>query len=196
MTGGGAMEPVLEVRNLNTYYTEGRLLFGQKGRRHQVLKDVSFTIGQGEIVGLVGESGSGKTTLARTILGFVNDYEGQIIHHSDRPQMVFQDPFGSLNPSFTIGKILEEPLIIKGGYTAGQRKDEVYEMLRQVGLDESYAERMPNELSGGQRQRVAGVRFGALPHFIFTPSPLGMPPLPSLRGAQNVQKGGNLELEH
>lgn len=149
------MEPVLEVRNLNTYYTEGRLLFGQKGRRHQVLKDVSFTIGQGEIVGLVGESGSGKTTLARTILGFVNDYEGQIIHHSDRPQMVFQDPFGSLNPSFTIGKILEEPLIIKGGYTAGQRKDEVYEMLRQVGLDESYAERMPNELSGGQRQRVS-----------------------------------------
>ena len=75
MTGGGAMEPVLEVRNLNTYYTEGRLLFGQKGRRHQVLKDVSFTIGQGEIVGLVGESGSGKTTLARTILGFVNDYD-------------------------------------------------------------------------------------------------------------------------
>ena len=149
------MEPVLEVRNLNTYYTEGRSLFGQKGRRHQVLKDVSFTIGQGEIVGLVGESGSGKTTLARTILGFVNDYEGQIIHHSDRPQMVFQDPFGSLNPSFTIGKILEEPLIIKGGYTAGQRKDEVYEMLRQVGLDESYAERMPNELSGGQRQRVS-----------------------------------------
>lgn len=149
------MEPVLEVRNLNTYYTEGRLLFGQKGRRHQVLKDVSFTIGQGEIVGLVGESGSGKTTLARTILGFVNDYEGQIVHHSDRPQMVFQDPFGSLNPSFTIGKILEEPLIIKGGYTAGQRKDEVYEMLRQVGLDESYAERMPNELSGGQRQRVS-----------------------------------------
>ena len=149
------MEPVLEVRNLNTYYTEGRLLFGQKGRRHQVLKDVSFTIGQGEIVGLVGESGSGKTTLARTILGFVNDYEGQIIHHSDRPQMVFQDPFGSLNPSFTIGKILEEPLIIKGGYTAGQRKDEVYEMLRQVGLDESYAERMPNELSGGQRQAMA-----------------------------------------
>ena len=149
------MEPVLEVRNLNTYYTEGRSLFGQKDRRHQVLKDVSFTIGQGEIVGLVGESGSGKTTLARTILGFVNDYEGQIIHHSDRPQMVFQDPFGSLNPSFTIGKILEEPLIIKGGYTAGQRKDEVYEMLRQVGLDESYAERMPNELSGGQRQRVS-----------------------------------------
>ncbi len=149
------MEPVLEVRNLNTYYTEGRSLFGQKGRRHQVLKDVSFTIGQGEIVGLVGESGSGKTTLARTILGFVNDYEGQIIHHSDRPQMVFQDPFGSLNPSFTIGKILEEPLIIKGGYTAAQRKDEVYEMLRQVGLDESYAERMPNELSGGQRQRVS-----------------------------------------
>ena len=120
-----------------------------------VLRDVNITLPDTGFVGIIGESGSGKTTLARTILGFVNDYEGQIIHHSDRPQMVFQDPFGSLNPSFTIGKILEEPLIIKGGYTAGQRKDEVYEMLRQVGLDESYAERMPNELSGGQRQRVS-----------------------------------------
>lgn len=149
------MEPVLEVRHLNSFYTDGNSLFSAKKQRQQVLQDVSFDIYQGEIVGLVGESGSGKTTLSKAILGLISDYEGQIIHHSHGPQMVFQDPFSSLNPARTIGWILEEPLRIRGGMTAAQRKAAVTEVLDQVGLGPEYALRRPHELSGGQRQRVS-----------------------------------------
>ena len=149
------MEPVLEVRHLNSFYAESRSLFGGKERRRQVLRDVSFSIGQGEIVGLVGESGSGKTTLCRAILGLLSDYDGQIIHHSQRPQMVFQDPFSSLNPAHSIGWVLEEPLRVQGTLSAKARKEAVREVLEQVGLGAEYASRRPRELSGGQRQRVS-----------------------------------------
>ena len=149
------MEPILEVRHLNSFYTEGRSLFGGKQQRRQVLQDVSFTIGKGEIVGLVGESGSGKTTLSRAILGMIHDYDGQIIHHSERPQMVFQDPFSSLNPAHSIGWILEEPLRVKGKLNAKERRAAVLEVLEQVGLGAEYYDRRPRELSGGQRQRVS-----------------------------------------
>lgn len=148
-------EPVLEVRHLNTFYRRGRSLFGEQGHKEQVLKDVSFDIYQGEIVGLVGESGSGKTTLSRAILGMLSDYEGEIIHHSVRPQMVFQDPFSSLNPARTIGWILEEPLRVQGKLTASERKDAVKDILDKVGLGGEYIDRRPRELSGGQRQRVS-----------------------------------------
>lgn len=148
-------QPVLEVRHLNSYYAEGRTLLGGKGRREQVLRDISFTLYQGEILGLVGESGSGKTTLCRAILGMLRDYEGEIIHHSRRPQMIFQDPFSSLNPAHSIGWILEEPLRIQGKLTASQRREAVREVLEQVGLGAEYASRRPRELSGGQRQRVS-----------------------------------------
>ena len=149
------MEPVLEVRHLNSYYTEGRSLFGGKETRRQVLQDVSFEIYRGEIVGLVGESGSGKTTLSRAILGMLSDYDGEIIHHSQRPQMVFQEPFSSLNPAHSIGWILEEPLRVQGKLNTAQRKEAVLEVLEQVGLGAEYAARRPRELSGGQRQRVS-----------------------------------------
>ena len=149
------MEPVLEVRNLNSYYTVGNSIFGGRNKRHQVLKDVSFDLYEGEILGLVGESGSGKSTLAKAILGLITDIDGEIIHHSKRPQMVFQDPFGSLNPAHTIGWILEEPLRMEGKLTAAERRKAVVDMLEQVGLGEEYYDRKPDELSGGQRQRVA-----------------------------------------
>ncbi|MBO5129141.1 MAG: ABC transporter ATP-binding protein [Oscillospiraceae bacterium] len=149
------MEPILEVRHLNSYYAEDRSFFGGKEKRRQVLQDVSFTIDRGEIVGLVGESGSGKTTLSRAILGMITDYEGEIIHHSQRPQMVFQDPFSSLNPAHSIGWILEEPLRVQGKLSAKGRKAAVLEVLEQVGLGAEYYDRMPRELSGGQRQRVS-----------------------------------------
>ena len=150
-----AAEPVLEVRHLNSYYSLGRSLFGGKRPRKQVLHDVSFHIGQGEILGLVGESGCGKTTLSRTILGMLRDYDGEIIHRSQRPQMVFQDPFSSLNPAHTVGWILEEPLRAAGGMTPAQRRAAVEEMLLKIGLGPEFAGRRPWELSGGQRQRVS-----------------------------------------
>lgn len=151
--------PVLEVRNLNSYYSMGRSIFGRKIARKQVLHDVSFHIDHGEILGLVGESGCGKTTLSRTILGMLDDYggdyDGEIIHHSKRPQMVFQDPFSSLNPAHTVGWILEEPLRVAGGMTAEQRRAAVEEMLVKIGLGPEFAQRRPWELSGGQRQRIS-----------------------------------------
>lgn len=147
-------EPVLEVRHLNSYYRQNQTLFRRRGERRQVLRDVTFTIGQGEILGLVGESGCGKTTLSRTILGMLPDYEGEIIHHSERPQMVFQDPFSSLNPARSVGWTLEEPLRAARTLTPAQRRAEVSKMLDRIGLGAEFASRRPWELSGGQRQRI------------------------------------------
>ncbi|MBR5791554.1 MAG: ABC transporter ATP-binding protein [Ruminiclostridium sp.] len=147
------MEPILEIKNLNSFYRQGGSAFS-KGRTVQVLKNVNLTIGQGEVLGLVGESGSGKSTLAKSILG-MTEYEGQIIHHSRRPQMVFQDPYSSLNPAFTIRRIVEEPLRIFGKYSPQERKQRVEEMLDAVGLGPEFYDRKPHQLSGGQRQRVS-----------------------------------------
>lgn len=148
-------EPILEIQNLNSFYTQRKGgIFGEK-ERVQILHDVSFSIYPGETVALVGESGSGKTTLCKSILGMLTDYSGQVIHRSRRPQMVFQDPFSSLNPAHTVGWILEEPLKIEGRLSKPERKKAVVEILEQVGLGEDYVNRKPDELSGGQRQRVA-----------------------------------------
>ncbi len=141
-------EKILEVKHVNAYYREGKT-------RRQILDDVSFTLYEGEIVGLVGESGSGKSTLCKCVLGLLKDYEGEIVHYTQRPQMVFQDPFSALNPRKTIGWILEEPLRVKGGFTRQERRKEAAEMLQRVHLPEDFYERYPRELSGGQRQRVS-----------------------------------------
>ena len=146
-------EKILEVRDVCNFYRKSSRLFGKKEQR-QVLDHVSFTIHGGEVLGLVGESGCGKSTLAKTILGFVTDYTGEVIHYSRRPQMIFQDPFSALNPARTIGWILEEPLKISGKFGAAERRRRVAEMLEQVGLAPECAARRPHELSGGQRQRV------------------------------------------
>ena len=149
-------QTLLEIRHLNSFYEEGNGIFTPGKRRRQVLRDVSFSLYKGEILGLVGESGSGKTTLSRAIVGLLHDYEGEIVRNtSTRPQMVFQDPYSSLNPAHTIGWILEEPLKIRGGMTSGARKERVCQMLERIGLSRDYANRKPHELSGGQRQRIA-----------------------------------------
>lgn len=145
---------IIQVNHLNAYYKEKELLFRQKSVRKQILRDVSFSMQEGELLGLVGESGCGKSTLGKAILGMVKDVEGEVLHFSKMPQMIFQDPYGSLNPVRRIGWILEEPLRIKGSLLETERKEQVLAMLEKVGLDNKLLERYPGELSGGQRQRV------------------------------------------
>ncbi|MCR5507581.1 MAG: ATP-binding cassette domain-containing protein [Lachnospiraceae bacterium] len=143
---------VLTVSGLNSYYNVKTDKWGIGTARRQVLKDVSFEIGRGEIVGLVGESGCGKSTLAKCILGMVKDHDGRIEHGSTK--MIFQDPYGSLNPAKTVGWILEEPLRIKKELKDPERNKKVSEMIHLVGLDDGFLVRKPGELSGGQRQRI------------------------------------------
>ena len=147
-------ENILEVTDLQVFYPVSRKTPFEKKKSIQVLKDVSFAMKRGEILGLVGESGSGKTTLARSILQMI-PYEGTIIRNTMQPQMVFQDPYGSLNPSKRIAWILEEPLRLKGGLSKEERVLKVKTMLERVGLEEKILEHYPRELSGGQRQRIA-----------------------------------------
>ena len=144
---------VLSVQNVTSGYRTGGLL--QKKVEQIVLHDVSFDIYHREIVALVGESGSGKSTLARTILGMVQPDRGEVIHYTKRPQMIFQDPFSSLNPTYSVEWILEEPLRIYGKYDAAERQRRVREMLSRVELPEECLAARPGELSGGQRQRVS-----------------------------------------
>ena len=164
-------DTVLEVKNLNAYYINNGFL-GRKTTK-QVLFDINFEVSQGEILGLVGESGCGKSTLSKAILGLHTDYNGEIIHYSRRPQMVFQDPKGSLNPAKTIEWIVEEPLRAYGKYNKEERKDRVMDMLKRVGLGPEYADRKPRELSGGQRQRVGiAVALIQRPRFIIADEPV------------------------
>jgi len=163
---------LLNVENLDvTYPAKG---FGKQG--FKALHSVSIQVGQSETLGLVGESGSGKTTLGRAILGLAPvtagtiQFEGAEISHASRKQrrtlsrdlqVVFQDPYTSLNPSMEVGQILAEPLEIQGMEGAAAKK-RIAELLDQVGLPTDALQRMPREFSGGQRQRVAIARALAL----------------------------------
>ncbi len=146
-------ELVLSVQHVTSGYRDGGLF--RRGPYQEVLHDVTFDVRHGEILGLVGESGTGKSTLAKTILGIVKPDAGQVIHYTKRPQMIFQDPYSSLNPAYTVSWILEEPLRIYGKYDAAERKKRVRDMLERVELPEECLEARPSELSGGQRQRVS-----------------------------------------
>ena len=142
------MGNVLEVRNLTVEFKKNKQPF-------YAVNDVSFDVHEGEILGLAGESGCGKSTLSRAILGIQKKgVTGSIKHYYKRPQMVFQDPAGSLNPAKTIGFILEEPITVRGNFPPEERKRRVKEMLAMVDLDEELLKRYPSELSGGQRQRI------------------------------------------
>ena len=146
-------ELVLSVSHVSGGYHEGGRF--RKGTYQEVLHDVTFDVHDGEILGLVGESGTGKSTLSRAILGIIQPDQGSITHYTKRPQMIFQDPYSSLNPAYTVEWILEEPLRIYGKYDGPERKRRVREMLRRVELPEEVLAAKPAELSGVQRQRVS-----------------------------------------
>lgn len=141
------MKNILEVRHVSAAYADEK-----QGR--QVLKDISLEVRENEILGLVGESGCGKSTLSKVILGFLKPSQGEIHHETQNPQMIFQDPASSLNPSKKISWILEEPLRMQKIPKEGRRK-QVLEMAERVGLSQEQLNRYPRELSGGQRQRVS-----------------------------------------
>ncbi|RSN72022.1 ATP-binding cassette domain-containing protein [Actinomadura sp. WAC 06369] len=160
--------PLLDVAGLRVAYP-GR---GFRARPVEVLHGVSLTVGEGETLGVVGESGSGKTTIGRAVLGLVKPSGGRIrfrdrdvTHAPARErralardlQVVFQDPYGSLNPALTVGDILSEPLVVQGASPRDARA-RVRTLLDQVGLPADAPERLPREFSGGQRQRVAIAR--------------------------------------
>ena len=147
-------ELVLSLSHVYSGYSDGVGPFGKK-QRQEVLHDVTFDVRHGEILGLVGESGTGKSTLARTILGMVKPDRGTVTHYTKRPQMIFQDPYSSLNPFYSVEWALEEPLRVYGKYTKAERKRRVREMLERVELPPECLEAKPSELSGGQRQRVS-----------------------------------------
>ena len=144
---------VLSVSHLSAGYRD-RGVFG-RGPYQEVLHDVDFVVRHGEILGLVGESGTGKSTLARCILGLLQPDSGSVTHYTKRPQIVFQDPYSSLNPAYTVEWSIEEPLRVYGKYDAAERKRRVREMLKRVELPEELLKARPDELSGGQRQRVS-----------------------------------------
>jgi peptide/nickel transport system ATP-binding protein len=176
-------EPQLIVKSLKTYFPITKGLFGKAVDYVKAVDDVSFVVYPGETVGLVGESGCGKTTLGRTLMRLVEPTEGEI-HFEGRNinalsrkelrelrkdvQIIFQDPYSSLNPKLTVGEAIMEPMKVNGVLDSdSQRKKRVLELLDKVSLKSSHFERYPHEFSGGQRQRICIARSLALnPKFI------------------------------
>jgi len=172
-------DKVLEVRNLDIFYRDGGNSLFSMNKKRCVVQNVSFELRRGEILGLVGESGCGKTSLSKAILGMNRDVHGSIVHHSVYPQMIFQDPYSSLNPSKTIGWLLQEPLRALGALEPSRKMSKAdcraaaYDMLRTVGIDESYFDRKPSQLSGGQRQRISiGQALITRPSFVIADEPV------------------------
>ncbi|HXG59127.1 MAG TPA: ATP-binding cassette domain-containing protein, partial [Thermoanaerobaculia bacterium] len=169
----GEGEPILIVRDLRKYFPVKRGLLGKHAGEVKAVDGVSFGVSRGETLGLVGESGSGKTTVGRCILRLMEPTSGSIVFEGvdllalgpnqmrrtrRHMQIVFQDPYASLNPRMTVGAIVAEPLVIHGGTSASERNDRVAQLLRKVGLSPDYRNRYPHEFSGGQRQRIGVAR--------------------------------------
>jgi len=175
--------PLLEVKNLNTWFSSKKNFFGKTTDWIKAVNDVSFSVYPGETLGLVGESGCGKTTLGRSIIGLNEPRSGEILFNGKdllkmnaaelqamrrEIQIIFQDPYGSLNPRMTIGAAIQEPVSVHGIVHGKQaQKDYVIDLMETVSLKAEHFDRYPHEFSGGQRQRVGIARALALnPKFL------------------------------
>ncbi|OAS13650.1 ABC transporter ATP-binding protein [Paenibacillus oryzisoli] len=175
-------KPILQIRNMKKHFNLGN------GKILKAVDNFSIEIKRGETFGLVGESGCGKSTAGRTIIKLYDATEGEVIFDGEdvhkltgkklkefnrNMQMVFQDPYASLNPRMTVGNIIAEGIDIHGLYKGAQRKERVMELLRAVGLNDEHASRFPHEFSGGQRQRIGIARALAIePKFIIADEPI------------------------
>lgn len=166
-------KPLLKVEGLKKYFPVRKGLLARTVGEVKAVDDVSFYVNEGETLGIVGESGCGKSTTGRMLMRLLEPTDGQVefggkeltsltaeeMRQMRRDiQMVFQDPYASLNPRHTVGKILEEPLIVHGMGNPKERKKKVNEFLEVVGLSEYHAKRYPHQFSGGQRQRIGIAR--------------------------------------
>lgn len=173
---------LLSIKNVKKYFNVGR------GQILKAIDNVSFDVLPGETLGLVGESGCGKSTLGRTLVRIYEPTEGSITYsgkdiskmskrerfvYTKKMQMIFQDPYASLNPRMTVGSIIGEGIDIHGLYKGEERSKRIYELLELVGLNREHANRFPHEFSGGQRQRIGIARALAIePEFIICDEPI------------------------
>lgn len=173
---------LIEVKNLKKYFHLSNKM------TLKAVDDVSFSIKKGETLGLVGESGCGKTTIGRTIIGIYNATDGEVLYNNEniykinktgkkafskKAQIIFQDPYASLNPRMTVGDIIGEGIDIHGLYSGKERTEKIYEILSTIGLNKEHANRFPHEFSGGQRQRIGiGRAFAVEPEFIVCDEPI------------------------
>jgi oligopeptide/dipeptide ABC transporter ATP-binding protein len=178
---GSRLNTLLETKNLKKYFET------KKGLLHAV-DDITFSINEGETLGVVGESGCGKSTLGRVLLHLINSTDGKIIYKGEditvvnrhqlsklrqEMQIIFQDPFSSLNPRMTVYQTIEEPMRIAGGFSSKEIEKRVYEMMETVGLTQKMVNTYPHELDGGRRQRIDIARALILnPKFIVCDEPV------------------------
>ncbi|MCE5286013.1 MAG: ATP-binding cassette domain-containing protein [Pelosinus sp.] len=180
---------LINVQNLSKYFTASRNFWGNPTSFVRAVENVSFQVYKGETLGIVGETGCGKSTVGRTIVGLYKPTKGTVscagedihtaIHGPNamtmrrKLQMIFQDPYASLNPRMTVGDIVGEPLAIHKITSGKDRQSRVYGLLKQVGLNPEHASRFPHEFSGGQRQRIGIARALAVnPEFIVCDEPI------------------------
>jgi peptide/nickel transport system ATP-binding protein len=171
-------EPILIINNLNSWFSAGSNSFFKGKPAVNILKDINLRIWKGETLGLVGESGSGKTTFGRVLMQLIESYSGDILFEGKsvkkfnkeerfkfrrKVQLVFQDPYSSLNPYQTIGRSILEPMIVHTMFDSdNKRLEKVYEIMNLTKIDKQLYSRYPHQLSGGQRQRVVIARALAL----------------------------------